>query len=454
MKKLLLINPVGQRSGALLNRFSTFPPLSLAYVAAVTPSNWEVEIIDENFDTFNYTEADLVGITAFTSNINRAYELAALYRNKKTKVVIGGIHASSFIEEALQQADCVVAGEVEDIWGQVIADFEDSHLSSVYYGKAVDLSRFSVMPRRELFHPSYLWASVQTSRGCPFNCDFCSVSKQYGLNYRQRQVNAIVEEIGRIENKYITFVDDNLIGYGKDHRERSKLLFRQMMETGLKKKWWMQTSMNSVEDEEVIKLAANSGCMFALIGFESIKIDTLKQLKKGVNLKVGIDNYRRVVDTFHKYGIGVVGAFIIGNDNESIEYYKALADFLIRIGIDVIQITLLTPLPGTELMKRLFNENRVIYTNYPEDWAKYRMSYMVHHPKGIDIDTVYMGNNYLKNRIYSFPTYQYRMFKSFFRLKNITNFYAVYKFNRTNRMGWQNTHYYKRFPSDFRISAN
>lgn len=134
MKKLLLINPVGRKSGYLMSRFTTFAPLGLGYVAAVTPSTWKIKIIDENFEPFTYEDADLVGITAFTSNINRAYEIATIYRKKKTKVVLGGIHASMFSEEATRYADVVLKGEAEGIWPFVIDDFEKANLKSNYIG--------------------------------------------------------------------------------------------------------------------------------------------------------------------------------------------------------------------------------------------------------------------------------------------------------------------------------
>ncbi len=151
----------------MLSRFSLFPPLSLAYVAAVTPESWEVKIVDENFGPSTLEDADLVGITAFTSNIGRAYQLAASYREKGIPVVLGGIHASMLPEEALQHADAVVKGEVEGVWGNILEDFEKKQLRGIYQGPILDLSRYDILPRRDLLHPDYLWNSIQTSRGCP-----------------------------------------------------------------------------------------------------------------------------------------------------------------------------------------------------------------------------------------------------------------------------------------------
>ncbi|MBM2833105.1 MAG: hypothetical protein HW406_266 [Candidatus Brocadiaceae bacterium] len=452
MKKLLLINPVSRRSGYLLSKFSTFPPLSLAYVAAVTPSNWEVKIVDENFDKFVFEEADLVGITAFTSNVNRAYEISRMYRERKIKVVIGGIHASMLPDESLQFVDAVMVGEVEGVWERVIKDFENNQLSSKYVGLQIDLTKFKITPRHDLLHPDYFWHSVQTSRGCPFNCYFCSVSKHLGKAYRQRKVQDVLEELEGIKSEYITFVDDNLIGYSPESKNRAMELFNGMTQRRLRKKWWMQTSINAADDERMIELAAQSGCMYVFIGFETISQGMLKDMKKGINLKIGVENYKKVVDKFRKYGIGVLGAFIIGNDYESPTYYKALAKFLVYSGIDIVQISILTPLPGTQLMEQMQREGRLIYQNFPHDWDKYRFSYMVHQPQGAEIDTVYTGNNYIKNRIYSFPTYQYRLIKSFLNLKNITNFYAVYRFNQGYKMGWLNSHYYRKYPAIFKFS--
>ncbi len=449
MKKLLLINPVGRRSGYMLSSISRFPPLNLAYVAAVTPSNWQIKIVDENLEEFEFEDADLVGITAFSSNINRAYEIASVFRKKGIKVILGGIHASMFQDEAVKYVDTVVTGEVESIWETIVNDFEKGNLLSVYTGDKIDFRKTNITPRRDLLHPEYFWQPVQTSRGCPFNCSFCSVTRYLGSEYRLRSPEDVLKELVGIKGQYITFVDDNLVGYSEESRNRAKEIFRGMIEKKLNKKWWMQTSINASDDEEVVKLAAEAGCMFVFIGFETISNSTLEQMKKGINLKTGVDNYKKVVAKFHKYGISVLGAFILGNDYESSIYYKELADFLLESGVDIFQISILTPLPGTRLMEELKDEGRIIYEDFPVDWDKYRFSYMVHEPKGLDADTVYIGDNYIKNKLYSFPFYQYRLFKSFLNLKKIKNFYVTYKLNKALKRSWRNSHYYKKYPSVF-----
>lgn len=437
---------MGHKSGYLLSKFSTLPPLSLAYVAAVTPSSWEIKIWDENFSPFAFEEADLIGITAFTSNINRAYEIARMYREKKIKVIFGGIHASMLPDEALRYADAVVVGEVEGIWDKVIRDFENNTLLPKYIGPRLDLSHFNITPRRDLIHPAYLWNSVQTSRGCPFNCNFCSVSNYLGKEYRQRNPEDVLKELDEITGKFISFLDDNLIGYSPENRKRARNLFQGMIKSGAHKKWWMQTSINAAEDEELIALAAQAGCMFAFIGFETTSRETLKHMKKGINLKIGTDNYKKIVNTFHKYGIGVYGAFILGNDFESPTYYKKLAKYLVHSGIDIIQVSILTPLPGTNLMEQLKQEGRLVHKNFPEDWEKYRFSYVVHEPKGIDEETIYRGDNFLKKSIYSFPAPPYRLMKSFYNLKGGINFYVTKKYNQALKKAWENSHYYSKYP--------
>ena len=433
-----------------MSKFTTFAPLGLAYVAAVTPSNWQIKIVDENVESFSYEEADLVGITAFTSNINRAYEIADIYRKSGTIVAIGGIHASMNSTEAARYADIVIRGEAEGVWPQVIKDVELNKYRQEYIGKRIDLSSFQIKPRRDLLSSEYLWHSVQTSRGCPFDCHFCSVSKYLGKIYRQRNAEDVLNELENIPGRYIAFLDDNLIGYSDESKNRAKVLFKGMIQRNLKKKWWMQTTINASSDKEIIELAARAGCMFAFIGFETTELATLKTMKKKVNINYGVKNYKTAVDTFHKYGIAVLGAFIVGNDGENSDYYNRLAHFLMRSNIDIVQITVLTPLPGTRLMEQLKEQDRLIFSNFPVDWDKYRFSHLVHNPVAVTSETIYTGQNFLKNRLYSFPFYQYRMIKSFFSIKRPSNYYASLKFNQALKKGWKNSHYFRKYPKKFK----
>ena len=443
-KKLILINPVGQKSGFVLSRFSIFPPLGLAYIAALTPSSWDVEIIDENIEEFEFKKADLVGITSFTSNINRAYELAKTYKSEGVKVVIGGIHASLLPDEAESHADAVIIGEAEHIWKTVIDNFENNTLKKRYKGLVVDCRNFHILPRRDLLSPKYFWGTIQTSRGCPFDCDFCSVTQYLGGQYRKKNVNDILDELETIDNEFVFFLDDNLIGHGEKSEREAIELFKGMRKRNIRKKWWMQTSINTGENEEVLKYASKSGCLFALVGIETIREENLKEMKKGINLKVGVENYKKIINKFHKYGIGVLGTFIIGNENESKEYYEELTKFIIKSGVDAVQISILTPLPGTNLYDRLESQNRLIYDHYPEDWDKYRFSYLVHRATGITEDDVYSGNNYIKSKLYSPHIFTYRMMKSFFSLKRMDSFSAIYKLNKVYKRSWEKSHYYEK----------
>ncbi len=449
MKKLLLIHPAGRRSGYLLSKYTRFPPLGLAYVAAVTPPDWDISILDETFDRCTFEPADLVGITAFTSNVNRAYELADEYRRRGIPVVMGGIHASMLPEEAIGHCDAVVAGEVEGIWSRVLEDFDRGEMAGIYRGPQVDLQTSDVIPRRDLLHPAYVWHPIQTSRGCPFNCSFCSVSRYLGKAYRQRPAESVLRELESIKGKRILFLDDNLIGYSNENRLRALEIFRGMLERKMRKQWWMQASINVAEDEEVLRLASDAGCTHVFIGFETRDLETLRAMKKGINVRTGIDNYREVIDRLHRHGIAVLGAFIIGNDHETLDYYRELSRFIIDAGVDIVQITILTPLPGTDLMEQMEREDRLVFKDFPSDWEKYRLSYMTFRTEGTGHETIYQGNNAIKKQIYTFPFYPLRLWKSFRSLGKTKSFLAVWQYNTAMKRGWKKAHYYNSYPKSF-----
>ncbi len=372
-KKLLLVNPVTPGKAQFQgHKYSTYQPIGLGIVAALTPDHWEVDLIDENFESYGYREADLVGISAYTPSANRAYEIAMFYSAKGIPTVMGGIHASMLPQEALRFVDTVVIGEAESTWAKVISDFESGNMQDVYRGELLSMAG-APRPRRDLFNSRYNLASIQTTRGCPMDCDFCSVSVFNGRQYRCRPVEEVLDELEEIPQKRIFFVDDNLVGNGKENEERAISLFKGMMERGIKKSWFSQASLNVARNEEVLYYAARSGCRMLLIGIEAEKKCPLDNLSKKMNLKI-LHRYNEMFKLINKYGIAILGGFIFGTDADRIEDLHARAQFINKSRIDVIQPTILTPYPGTTLYKKLAESGRLLYTNYPGDWDKYDMS--------------------------------------------------------------------------------
>ena len=197
---------------------------------------------------------------------------------------MGGIHASMASEEAGRYADSIVSGEAEGVWRGLLDDFERGRLKPRYEGIARDLLG-SAVPRRELFSPEYLFATVQTSRGCPMDCYFCSVSPFNGRKYRQRPVEEVLDELESIPQKFIFFVDDNILGYGEDAEERAIRLFKGMVDRKMGKSWFCQASINFADNRELLRWAAKSGCRMVFLGLESADPAELKAMRKSLNLK-------------------------------------------------------------------------------------------------------------------------------------------------------------------------
>ncbi|MBN1689480.1 MAG: B12-binding domain-containing radical SAM protein [Dehalococcoidia bacterium] len=402
-RKLLLINPVNpSRIGLTVNRSSRFPPLGLGIVASLTPASWDVELLDETWEQFEYHQADLVGITAFTANVSRAYEIAQVYRSNRVPVIMGGIHASMCPDEASQFVDCVVQGEAEAVWLQIIADFEAGRLKASYSGTWDDLTGVPP-PRHDLFNPGYMFASVQTSRGCPMDCSFCSVTAFNGRRYRRRPVLEVLDEISNVPQRMVFFVDDNIIGYGDGARHGAIELFRGMVDRKLDKWWFCQASINFADDEEVLAWAARAGCKMVFLGLESEDETSLAEVDKHLNLKKRVSAYREAFQRIHRAGIAVLGAFIFGMDCDTPAKLEARADYMINSDVDVMQVTNLTPLPGTRLFTKLHGDRRLIYTDYPGDWARYDMTQIVHKPANMGTEEFAAAVSRCNSRIYSWP---------------------------------------------------
>jgi radical SAM superfamily enzyme YgiQ (UPF0313 family) len=317
--------------------------------------------------------------------------LASIFKKRNIKVITGGIHASFLPDEASQYFDSVVIGECEDIWDQILTDFKNNKLKSIYNGEFVSFDK-KVRARRDLYSNKYaLKGLIQTAKGCPINCEFCSVTLFNGGKYRQRPVPDILDELEEIQTNQIFFIDDNIIGYGKEAEERGISFFKGIVERGIKIKWFAQTSVNFALNKKLLSYAQKSGCAGLLVGFESVNEESLKIMNKKSNLNVGINHYKALIKNFHDYGIVILGAFIFGNDGDKADIFKRTSDFIKESQMDAVQFALLTPYPETRLFKRLQKENRLLFTHFPDDWKYYDGRHVVFKPLHMSPVELYTG---------------------------------------------------------------
>lgn len=430
-KKLLLIYPINELiAGLTVRSYSANPPLAMAILAGLTPRDqFHVSFIDEQFEPFAYEAADLVAITAFTAYANRAYQIAAVYREKGTTVVMGGIHATMCTEEALNFVDCVVRGEAEDVWADVLRDFLAGNLKRVYEGTWPDLKNMP-RPDRSVFDSRYVSSSIQTSRGCPWNCKYCSVTAFNGRRYRERPVNEILDELETIPNRYLFFIDDNLIGYSKASEQRALDLFRGMVERKIYKRWITQTTIDIGNKPELLKWAAKSGCLLLFIGLEFIDPEELKQMDKNFALKV---DYSQALKNINRAGIGVIGAFIYGSDYDTREKMLKRAEFVRTNRIDAMQQSKMTAFPETQIFRQLKKEGRIIYDHYPEDWEKYNFYELTHIPLNMERDEFIRTFRYCVSKTYSYKTIWIKALKTLWHTRNFETAAAAMRLNFSYR---------------------
>lgn len=395
-----------------------YEPLGLAIVAALTPKHWDVEILDENFEDVLLKEADLVGLTSFTSNAFRAYEISEHFRQRKIPTIMGGIHVSMIPDDAAPYVDSIVIGEAESVWKNVIDDFETGSLKKTYQGDLIDL-KDTPIPRHDLVSSKYIYASVQTTRGCPMDCDFCSVTIFNGQKYRLRPVNDVLDELEQISNKRIFFVDDNIVGHNKVTQKHARDLFQGMIDRKLNKEWLSQASLNISDNPKLVKLAADSGCKMLLLGIETEKEEDLVDMNKKLNLKIGIKKYKRIFRVLHKHGVSILGAFIFGLESDTVTDLHKRAEFIKRSGVDAIQPTILTPYPGTRVFENLLNENRLLRKNYPKDWQHYHMFETVYKPLKMTPEELSLNMTLIWKNIYSKNNLRKGLIKTFFKCWNV-----------------------------------
>jgi len=418
-KKLLLINPVSEfRRGFLYSEITKYPPLAYGIIAALTPNNWEIKIIDENFGDFEFEEADLVGLTGYTSSIYRAYKIAGIYKGKNIPIVIGGIHASMLPNEAINYANTVVIGEVESCWTDVLKDFENGGMKKFYHGKRLSLDNVPPIDY-SLFNPNYKVGSTLSTRGCPFNCEFCTVTAFNGSIFRMRPVEAVIDEIEKIPQEMFFFVDDNIVGYSKSSKEHAKQIFRGIIDRGIKKHWWSQASLNFADDPELLKLAFDSGCRLIFIGVEAETEEGLASTNKTLNAKIGADKYNEAFAKIRAAGISILGSFIFGLDSDSPQDLINRKDFIKDANIDCYQCGILTPMPGTQTYKRLEKEGRITKNNYPEDWEYYSVEDVTFKPAKMTEDELRDTMKEVWYGIYDKKTLTRKFIKTLRATKNV-----------------------------------
>jgi len=417
--RLYLINPCNPLVGIVKvkesrwNRYRVWKPLSLMVLAGLTPPEWEISIVDENFGAPDYPSMprpDLVGITAFTSQANRAYEVAAHFRRLGVPVVMGGIHATMCLDEVMERVDSVVTGEAEGIWPQVLEDTRHGSLKRRYDGGLAEINDVP-LARHDLLATGYALGAVQTTRGCPLNCSFCSVTAFNGAQYRQRPIPDVVREFQSVREKHVLVVDDNLIGTRRDHIARAKDLFRAMAQANLRKEWIAQATINFADDEELLALAARAGCRGVFIGFESPTPEGLRELGKKFNLLKGRD-FRASVRRIQRHHILVVGSFIIGLDIDEPGIGRRIAEAASQYGVDNLNVLFLTPLPGTRLWEQMKSQDRIALDAFPDDWKYYTLTFPVARYKHLSLDGIIEEMISCNRTFYSMPRILRRMWGS------------------------------------------
>lgn len=372
--KLIIIGPSRYNDdGTVLKRWKIpFPRLNLLSLASLTPDDIEISVVDEIVQPLDLeTDCDLVAVTALTCQAPRAYDIADYFRKRGKKVVMGGIHASALPEEALKHVDSVVLGEADFIWKDVINDFKNNKLKLTYKSyKFHDLNGLPV-PRYDLINKSLYSAGrmpVQATRGCPHNCDFCTVTKFFGGSYRFAPVDEVIRNVKATNAKRIFFVDDNIIA----NRAYANELFTKLIPLNIR--WAGQSTIHLGRFPALCKLMDKSGCEYLVIGVESVNQASLDSVSKPQN---NVEEHYKLLQVIKENGISALVQMIVGFDSDGDNIFYDTSKFLVDIKPFLAAVNVPIPYPGTRFTKKLEDENRILHKN----WSMYRIGKVLYTPK-------------------------------------------------------------------------
>ena len=384
--KLLIIQPSHYQSRSDLKPLKTrkrdVVGLSLPYLAALTPGDWDIELIDQQLQDIDFeARADLVAITTWTINSLSAYEIADRFKARGTPVIMGGPHTFFFGEEAAEHCDAVGIGEGEEIWPKMLDDASNGRLRKFYHAeKSLDLSGLP-FPRYDLVdlekYSHFKTFAVQTSRGCPFRCDFCSERFYLGKKYRYRPVSDVIEEMKFNRLKNVLFTDSTFAGKRSHTMELLEALIP------LKVRWSALWSSNLCRDGRFLDLAKRSGLLHVNIGMESIDRLTLARMNKKINK---LSFYKEIMSNLRKRGISYSLNFVFGYDTEDESIYDQTLAFLRENKVPAAYFNILTPHKGTPLYDRLQNEGRIIDHDNIGRWPGLRCYFTPTHSAPKDLE--------------------------------------------------------------------
>ena len=375
-----------------LNR-ALYSPLAglLAVAASIPRDQYEVVLTDENIETIDFDlKADLVGISAMTSYVNRGYEIADQFRDKGVPVVMGGVHPSFMPREALKHCDAVVIGEVELVIDKLLDDLKHGAMRGTYKSDTLHPMAGMAMPRYDLLkkHRYVNCTFVQTSRGCHQGCTFCAEPLMNGLKFRYRPVDEVIHEMENCGSRVVSINDADFFGTP----DRPKEVMLALKGRGIQ--WQAGVTSKLAQDDRMLELAAESGCTMLSIGFESISRATLKSVHKHVNRP---ETFAALVDKLHSYGIMVFGLFMYGFDGDDISVFDDTVNFNINTKYDACAYSVLTPYPGTLTWYEMKKANRIVSF----DWEKYDQGHVVFRPAQISGDELRLGQSRTYETFYS-----------------------------------------------------